>query len=71
MSVLTCQVCGGTLTVEASGQIQCTLCGVTYTKETLQTLSGITRPLRKASPSPPIEGRTPRWTCLPNWTGSR
>lgn len=36
MSVLTCQVCGGTLTVEASGQIQCTLCGVTYTKETLQ-----------------------------------
>lgn len=35
MSVLTCQVCGGTLTVEASGQIQCTLCGVTYTKETL------------------------------------
>ena len=38
MSVLTCQVCGGTLTVEASGQIQCTLCGVTYTKETLQAL---------------------------------
>ena len=38
MSVLTGLVCGGTLTVEASGQIQCTLCGVTYTKETLQAL---------------------------------